>query len=700
MRLCLLIWVFVLGLCGIANVSAQSADSLLAQLKRHSRADTMRVNLLYDYAWEIADADTDAAERYFEEALALAQNLQYDKGIANALNGLGVVAEIRGDYDQASRQYRQAAQMRENLGDVRGAAGIYSNLGMALSFSGHQREAAEQLQRSLELYESIRDTVKIIQTLSNMGEAYQNARFYEPALEKIQEARILLEYRGDSLGLSKIYTRLGHIRFELDMYPQALEWYQKSLRIRLRHDDEVGIAAGLEDMANALDETERSDTAMVIYASVLNTYRTHNDLPGQARVLSSMADALKHLDRNKEALETARQSESLYTEMRDSIGLMTALNIINDVLFRLGRVGESLAYIDRYHEVALAFGDQKFLLGAYKDYARGYAALGDYRRAYEYRVKYDELRYRLLDEKRTELFEQRDAAFTDAKRKKELEEQQRALERQQLIIEKARIRTWALVGGAVGLALIALLLFNRARTRARTNRELSAKNAAIERERQRADQLLKNILPEATAEELKTYNRVQPVRYESVSVIFTDFVGFTYLAESMSPEELVAELDECFRMMDEIVVRCGLEKIKTLGDGYMCAGGLPTPNASHPYDAVVAALEMQTALTARMKAKTALGKAVFTMRVGIHTGPVVAGVVGSRKFAYDIWGDTVNTAARMEQSGEPGKVNISETTWRLVKDRFQCVYRGHVKAKNKGELAMYFVEGSVNGGMT
>lgn len=680
-----------------SDAFAQSADSLLAQLKRYEIADTTRVNLLYDYAWEIADADTETAERYFQEALSLARRLKFDKGVANALNGLGVVAEIRGDYDQASRQYRQAARIRENLGDVRGAAGIYSNLGMALSFAGRQREAAEQLQRSLELYESIRDTVKIIQTLSNMGEAYQNARFYEPALEKIQEARILLEYRGDSIGLSKIYTRLGHIRFELDMYPQALEWYRKSLLIRLRHDDELGIAAGLEDLANALDETGRSDTAMTIYATLLNTYSEHQDAPGQARVLSSMADALKHLERHEEALQMARRSERLYADMADSIGLMTAWNIINDVLFRLGRVRESLAYIDRYHATALALDDQKFLLGAYKDYARGYAALGDYRSAYDYRVKYDELRYRLLDEKRTELFEQRDAAFTDAKRKKELEEQQRALERQQLVIEKARIRTWALVGGAIGLAVIALLLFNRARVRARTNRELSAKNEAIERERQRADQLLKNILPESTAEELKARNRVQPVRYDSVSVMFTDFVGFTFLAESMTPEELVAELDECFRMMDEIVNRYGLEKIKTLGDGYMCAGGLPAPNTTHPYDAVAAALEMQTALAKRMKAREDNGKPGFAMRVGIHTGPAVAGVVGSRKFAYDIWGDTVNTAARMEQSGEPGKVNISETTWQLVRDRFKGVYRGQVKAKNKGEMAMYFVEGPIDG---
>jgi class 3 adenylate cyclase len=201
-----------------------------------------------------------------------------------------------------------------------------------------------------------------------------------------------------------------------------------------------------------------------------------------------------------------------------------------------------------------------------------------------------------------------------------------------------------------------------------------------------------NILPASTAEELKEHNSVRPVRYESATVLFTDFKGFTKIAELVTPEELVRELDDCFRMFDEIVQRHGLEKIKTIGDAYMCAGGLPQPNTTHALDAVKAGIEMVRGLHRMMEQKAAEGKPVFQMRVGIHTGPVVAGVVGSHKFAYDIWGDTVNTAARMEQGSEPGRVNISGATYELVKEVFPCMYRGALEAKNKGAIEMYFVE--------
>ncbi|MCB0535866.1 MAG: adenylate/guanylate cyclase domain-containing protein, partial [Saprospiraceae bacterium] len=172
--------------------------------------------------------------------------------------------------------------------------------------------------------------------------------------------------------------------------------------------------------------------------------------------------------------------------------------------------------------------------------------------------------------------------------------------------------------------------------------------------------------------------RAKARRYESVTVLFTDFKAFTKVAEQMSPEELVAELDYCFRGFDEITTRHGIEKIKTIGDAYMCVGGLPEPNPTHPEDVVRAALEMIEFMNRHLAEKARIGKPGFETRIGIHTGPVVAGIVGNKKFAYDVWGDTVNLAARMESSGQPGKVNVSQATYELIKDRFLCTSRGKV----------------------
>ena len=219
----------------------------------------------------------------------------------------------------------------------------------------------------------------------------------------------------------------------------------------------------------------------------------------------------------------------------------------------------------------------------------------------------------------------------------------------------------------------------------------------ISKEKKRSDELLLNILPEETAEELKSTGSAKTKSFDSVSVLFTDFKNFTLASEKLSPEELVSEINYCYSEFDKIVTKYGIEKIKTIGDAYMCAGGLPTKNNTHPIDVVKAGIEMQQFILSNKKEREAKSLPYFELRLGIHTGPVIAGVVGTKKFAYDIWGDTVNTASRMESSGEVGKVNISGKTHELIKNNFTCTYRGKIEAKNKGEIDMYFVEAIIIG---
>ena len=204
-----------------------------------------------------------------------------------------------------------------------------------------------------------------------------------------------------------------------------------------------------------------------------------------------------------------------------------------------------------------------------------------------------------------------------------------------------------------------------------------------------------NILPYTIAEELKLKGNAESKLIDMVTVLFTDFKGFTQLSEQFTPQELVAEINECFSAFDKIMIKYNVEKIKTIGDAYMAAGGLPTSNQTHAEDVICAALEIQQYMSDYKKARQEAGKLFFEIRIGIHSGPVVAGIVGIKKFAYDIWGDTVNIASRMESSGEVGKVNVSETTYELTRENFNFEYRGKVAAKGKGEISMFFVENKV-----
>ena len=215
----------------------------------------------------------------------------------------------------------------------------------------------------------------------------------------------------------------------------------------------------------------------------------------------------------------------------------------------------------------------------------------------------------------------------------------------------------------------------------------------LNQERRKSDRLLRSVLPETIAQELKQTDRVQPIDYELASVLFADFVGFTQIAEGFTPQQLVEELDKCFSEFDRIAKKHKLEKIKTIGDAYMAVGGVPLANRTHAVDCVLAALAIEQVVSRLRETEMAESRPYWQIRVGIHSGDLVAGVVGREKFSYDVWGDTVNTASRLESSGVAGRINISGATYELVKEFFDCEFRGKVAAKNKGEIDMFFVNG-------
>jgi adenylate cyclase len=312
----------------------------------------------------------------------------------------------------------------------------------------------------------------------------------------------------------------------------------------------------------------------------------------------------------------------------------------------------------------------------------------------QFKEKAEELSVRYADLSKDQL---RDSVIL-AQQERELERQKKLVAESEVARQSAEMATERSNSLRNLLALVALMIlvlagafYMRYRAKRRAANDLERKNAEIEEARKRSDDLLLNILPPAIAQELKTRNKVAAHKYEKATVMFVDFKGFTNVAERLSPERLVEELDFCFSNFDHIISKYRVEKIKTIGDAYMCASGLSDMNSS-PSDIIKAGLEIQDFLLALKAERMGQNLPYFEARVGIHVGPVVAGVVGANKFAYDIWGDTVNIAARMEEACETGRVNVSEDAYWLSKYEFEWINRGKIAAKNKGQMDMYYVK--------
>ncbi len=274
----------------------------------------------------------------------------------------------------------------------------------------------------------------------------------------------------------------------------------------------------------------------------------------------------------------------------------------------------------------------------------------------------------------------------------EIIQQKLILDQQSVEIRDQALLRNLFIALAVILGLIAFSLYYRWKTTHKFNNLLKEKNNIIITEQKKSEALLLNILPYSIAEELKKNGAAEAKRHQSVTVLFSDFVNFSQITAKKDPKTLVADLDYCFKAFDAIIEKNNLEKIKTIGDAYMCAGGLPESTDTHAHQIMQAAIEMQAFLKNWANSNQDKEVPIFSARIGIHTGPLIAGVVGDKKFAYDIWGDTVNIASRMESAAEAGRINVSKTTYELLKNDFDFIARGSIEAKNIGAMNMYFLK--------
>jgi len=628
---------------------ANNPDSLYGIWQDRAQSDSTRVAAYSDFIqMKFLYSMPDSATALADELIRFAKEREYTGAEARGYRLQGIANAIKGDYQIAKDLFLQSQRLFQEIGDRKGVADNLRALGNIYLYQGNRPMALQYAQNALHIFLEINDKKGAADVLNNLGNIYWSQDNYDMALKYALQTLSIYEEIHDQPGIAKIMSNIANIYTVKGNYDQALEYNRKALEIYQEFDNKNGVAGILSSNGAIYYKQGNFDEALVNALSALEMSKELGDKQSVASNSNNIGSTYKAKGNLALAQTYCKQALDLAEELGALNEQQSACKCLYTVSKKLGKEREALRYFEKMQAIE------------------------------------NSLQVRETDEKLRQMeFEKKMLQDSIAKA-----EEARLIEvaHQEEVREKNQTRN-VLIGSSFLLLLLAGGLFSRWRY-VRKSRDM------ISKEKDRSENLLLNILPAEIAEELKQKGRADARDFEMVSILFTDFKGFTEASAKLSAQDLVAEINECFEAFDGIMEKYGIEKIKTIGDAYMAAGGLPVPTDASVKNTVLAALEMQAFIAKRKAENDAQNKPAFEMRVGIHTGPVVAGIVGVKKFQYDIWGDTVNTAARMESSGETGKVNISQNTYLLLKEspEFTFESRGKIQAKGKGEIEMYFAE--------
>ena len=585
------------------------------------------------------------AMAYLEESLDRSIDEGYDRGVANAYYCIGNIFVEQGKYFEALHYYHKSIIFSQKISDNDAIANTYIAMGILLHDQGDASGSLALLEKALALSTDVQDFRKKGRISNNIGVIYHEQGNFKLAQEYFEKAYTLFEQAGEKRGMASALNNLGDLYNSQDKNQVALNYNMESLKMR----EELG------------------------------------DIRGIANCYNVIGDNLTRQKQYDEALHYYIKSAEIRKELGEKRAMSRVYGKLGQLYFIRQNFREGLLWCTKAFEISDTIGAKKEKLEACECLYKIHKLRGGTELALEYHEHMIQLEHELKSEETMHSLQAME--FKKIMLKDSLQKEQEIIRvemmHQQEVTRKNKQRNIFLISG-IAVLLLSAGLYSRLRY-IRRSRE------TIKKEKERSEELLLNILPAETAAELKEKGYVKARNFDLVTVMFTDFKGFTKIAEKLSAQELINEIDFCYKAFDKIISRHGVEKIKTIGDAYMCAGGLPVANETNPFDVVNAGLEIRNFMLRLKQKRIKEGKPYFDLRIGIHTGPIIAGVVGTKKFQYDIWGDTVNIASCIESGSEAGKVNISSATYEMVKSRFKCIHRGKIDAKNKGAIDMYFV---------
>ncbi|MGQ9805686.1 MAG: adenylate/guanylate cyclase domain-containing protein [Chlorobiales bacterium] len=540
-----------------------------------------------------------------------------------------VALEMSEDADRLSQEHTY----------TKGLAYSRRNKGVCQYLLANYEESLAESSGSLMMFEELRDKLGAATALNTIGNVYQSLGDYANALDFHTKSLSLRQALRDKHGESISLNNIGNVYQKLGDYQNALNCYEQSLKLKQDGGDKLGEGAALMNIANAYMQLKQKDVALDFYLKSLEIAHIIQDRRGEASAFINIGSFYHSLGDNQNALEFNLKALDLFKEIEDKNSAITTLCNIGIILNDMNDSDTALEYLKSALELAEEISSKELIYDTCKALSETYELKGDFKNALAYHKLYHQFKEDVFSEDVRKRLSGLEAKF-------ELEKVEREKEIYRL------------------------------------------KNVEIKAEQEKSDRLLLNIMPEAIAERLKQGEYVIADYFKESTVLFADLVGFTTLSARFKPETLVVILNEIFSAFDEIMETVGLEKIKTIGDAYMAVGGVPILRADHAEAVAEAALQMIKEMT-RINAQS---NAPMSVRIGINSGPVVAGVIGRKKFIYDLWGDTVNTASRMESHSNPNEIQVTESTYQLLCDKFIFEKRDTIEVKGKGVMQAYFLK--------
>lgn len=708
----------------VNEINKSLCNLLILKKQAYTNKITLADNLFNNKHYEYSKI-------YYEEAMEFFPSKQYPKERIKEINNIivkdpgaddgsyvGRIDKEKKKYTEIITECLELLKEKQKKGDKNGEAKIRNKLGITYYKSGKYNKTLEEFNKTLNIYNELDNKKEVATLLNNIGIVYDNTYNYNRAIEYYNKSLDLKEKIGDTEGVGEVLSNIGNTYYKQENLEMSLEYYKKSLKIDEKLNNKKNIAASLNNIGVVYYDLSNYELAIENYQKSLKIIEGLGGKKEMAMSLNNLGNVNFDWSKYKKAIEYYEKSLKIKEDVNYNKGVVISLHNIGNVYSEMGKQNKAINYYLTSVELAEKISFKNALSKNYFVLSKVYSEIRDYENAYKYlslynsslfsaltsgenrqmseiQIKYEEetiKRDQEIEDLEKEIFKQNLLSKFErerTERDRELFKQQEKLNQlelsknQQEVKRQETIRNF-LIGGFILLLIFALYILKSYQQKRKDHR-------IIAEEKTKSDDLLLNILPSKVAADLKETGTTKPESYDNVTVFLSDIVGFTEKSSSLEPTFLISELNDIYTAFDDIMTRNYCERIKTIGDAYLAVCGMPVEDPKHAENIVRAALEIIKYLIWRNKHS----KIKWEMRIGIHSGKVVGGVVGIKKYIYDVFGDSINTTARMESNSEPMKINTSDVTYNLLKDKFNFTERKTIEVEGKGKQKMYFVKSEI-----